>query len=255
MRTLSIVIAYYSVPIYWLNSLLSKLKKYHVCIYIYYKGNVYPEGIDYLPKNVIQLDIIKRKNVGRNDETYLYHIQKHYNNLTDDLLFIKDSCLKDIHTTSSSGVSPKINVLVKMLKNLNKTDFSCNITDFTEGWKESDNMSSWKLNNWNPSHKQVKSNFIKASPRGLYNWTKFILSDITGRANDTRSKYIPILDRIAHYSDCYPVCYSGIFTVTRDGIQNNSKSTYTKLMKGLQNGDNLEAGHYVERLWGFLFSE
>tara|TARA_R110002111_G_scaffold13457_4_gene37996 strand:- start:1115 stop:1849 length:735 start_codon:yes stop_codon:yes gene_type:complete len=243
MKSLSIIIAYYSVNLNWITKLLQLLKNYDIRIYVYSKGKKLPV-IKNIPDNVSQLKYVRRKNVGRNDETFLYHLASHYTILSDYLLFLKDSSLKDLHVGSRS-ISKKVKEIEYMMNKTKTSGYSCNPTDYTDGWEEDeDGLEFWTLDDWNPSHKQVTSNFIRAKPRGLYNWTKNRLS---GVRNSSR-----ILKHIKNPKTA-KICYSGIFAVSKKRILQNNVKIYEQLLRGLQNGDNLEAGHYVERIWGILF--
>lgn len=243
MKTLAIVVAHYSIDLVWLNVLVKLLPYYKIHIYIYSKGKFFPR-LDEFPENVMYIKCKKRKNVGRNDETYLYHIHHNYDYLEDYTLFLKDSIVREIWIKSKS-IKSRMKVIVDMLGDAIKHGMMCNPTSYDDGWEETDGeLKDWKLDNWYPSHKQSANRFIRAKPRGVYNWTREILKN-------TKDKN-KILKRIEN-GDNELICYSGIFAVKKSALQNNTRIVYQKLCDGLQNGDNIEAGHYVERLWGLLF--
>ena len=51
-----------------------------------------------------------------------------------------------------------------------------------------------------------------------------------------------------------PVCMRGNFAVSAKSIVSYSKDFYIKLLEALFRGDNIEEGHYLERLWGAIFT-
>lgn len=241
VKTISIVIAYYSKRLDWITNLLSKFKHLDIRIFVYSKGSKLPI-ISKLPNNVISIQYIKRKNVGRNDETFLYHIYTYYNILDGMTLFIKDSSLSNLYV---NGISRQLNELDAMVKIAYKKGYMCNTTDYDKKWREDGSMVDWVLDSYDTNHDQSGNKFIKAKPRGIYNWVAHTLK---GESNSTG-----ILDRIK--KPCTKICYSGIFASTRTSIHTTSRSIYGKLLKNMQNGDNIEQGHYMERLWGFLFEK
>jgi len=244
MRSLDIVIAYYSKPLGWLTRLIERLQDYeHIRIYIYAKGKVLP-SVGVMPENVEGVLVRRRENVGRNDETFLYHITAYYDELADSVLFLKDSTLKDVHAGRSTG--EKMDELVRMLKTSDRQGYMCNPTDYTDGWEEDDDMKNFTIDDWNPTHKQSGGNFILAEPRGLLKWVQSRLK---------HTKDAKRLTKMIKHPEEQKICYSGVFAATRKAIHRSSRKTYGRLGSGLQQGDNVEAGHYVERIWGLLFAE
>ena len=49
-----------------------------------------------------------------------------------------------------------------------------------------------------------------------------------------------------------PVCYGGVFAVRRNAIRRLPRSTWRVLRRGLGRADNIEEGHFMERLWAPL---
>jgi hypothetical protein len=54
--------------------------------------------------------------------------------------------------------------------------------------------------------------------------------------------------------DLVPVCFGGNFMTSLGTIQNSPVRNWTAIVDSLSRGDNIEEGHYMERLWAHLFS-
>jgi hypothetical protein len=242
MKTIALVLACYSVSLRWLAHLFDALATMSqtVHVYVYAKGKSIP-SLPPLPLNVTFVQFTRLPNVGRNDHSFLHHIHARYDSLEDVTLFFKDSSLKDLHVRSTEE---KVKVLLGMIVTAETQGYACNPTDYTIGWEEGGNVKDWCIDEWNPSHKQRTSLFIHADPRGLGAWTAKTLT----RTPD-KSRVMNIVNNPGNTL----FCYSGIFAVSRRVLRKTARQTYGRLEKGLTVGDNVEAGHYVERLWGILF--
>ena len=53
----------------------------------------------------------------------------------------------------------------------------------------------------------------------------------------------------------YPVCYGGVFATTREAIRSVLHQTWKRIANILQQGDNIEESHFMERTWEVLLSE
>jgi hypothetical protein len=100
-------------------------------------------------------------------------------------------------------------------------------------------MATWTKNAYNTAVTQNRhSRFVHAAPRGLGAWA---------RAHARQ----PWLDDLIA-SNAGPIAYSGIFACSAAAIHSVPRQVWKRLLRQLTQGDNLEAGHYMERLWGLL---
>lgn len=97
----NIIIARYNEPLDWVE----KLEKKHVIIYN--KGDTHIENS------------IRRKNVGREGETFIYHIIKNYYNLPDYLIMIQGNPFDHMNNITPDNFQDNINDLIK--RNIHET--------------------------------------------------------------------------------------------------------------------------------------
>jgi hypothetical protein len=55
-------------------------------------------------------------------------------------------------------------------------------------------------------------------------------------------------------ADLVPICYGGVFMTTIAQIQKAPVGTWQPVIDSLSRGDNIEEGHFMERMWAVLFS-
>ena len=60
-------------------------------------------------------------------------------------------------------------------------------------------------------------------------------------------------NKLINSKDINYVTYFGVFIVTKNIIKNNTLERYKNLIDQMNDGDNLENGHFMERLWAHLF--
>ena len=54
--------------------------------------------------------------------------------------------------------------------------------------------------------------------------------------------------------DMVPVCYGGSFITSLRTIRQSPVQNWTAIVHALSRGDNIEEGHYMERLWAQLLT-
>ena len=223
-NSVGVIIAHYNEDLEWIDTYFPD--KFD--IYIYSKNEWMPSlnrkfYHEFLP------------NVGRCDHTYLYHITKFYNNLNTYNLFI---------TGSSYILRHKKEKLDLIMKNVGKYHYF-------------------------PFSKLDRSNFLNTGNGYNYAYTMRMTKHCANldenkkynffgseNCNLIPSKFKSLEDfknKLINNDDINYVTYFGVFIVTRNIIKNNKVNVYNKLLKQLEDGDNLENGHFMERLWAHLF--
>ena len=165
------------------------------------------------------------KNVGRCDHTYLYHIINNYENLSDFNIFI---------TGSANSISHKSKCLNSIM----------------EKYEGKDLYPTWDVN----------GKYILGMRSFEMKSEKWCATD---KSNDTSCKLIKskfknlghFMDEVIKLGNIRKLIWWGVFSVKRENIQKNEVNFYKNIIKHLEEGDNLENGHYMERLWGLILSK
>ena len=214
-------------------------------------------------------------NYGRNDHTYAYHIA-HFavGTRTPLLLFMKDTNIANITQRNSDGTIARVDSPVSiplMARRARRRGFAC-------GRRPAPGWSNWHLESWfwgfaleyhKPAHEQhsiandkwhqlavpherrtstaVLGAAIEAAPfasslRPLGAWLRgsgIFSPELVARLTGS---WTPLV----------PVCYGGAFAVRRDRLMAVPNRTWVQAEQALRRGDNIEEGHFFERLWAAL---
>lgn len=208
-----LVISRYNESLEWLND--EKYTKY--------KSICYNAGNDenfYKPDN---MEIVKIENKGKEAYTYLYHIIKNYDKLSDKTVFLPGSC----EDPQRQG---QLNTLINNLDDNKNTIFiSANYSDVKQDlydFKLDEYCSTNKDNFKNNSN--CKLNPSKIRPFGK--WYENMFGDI----------------KTTH------VNYRGLLVIHKKHILQKKKEFYEKLILEF-NHPNDEVAHYFERSWEAIF--
>ena len=197
------------------NEDLDWLKKYDdFKITVYNKGESLSDDKFF---NVINLE-----NKGRESHTWLFHIVKNYYQLDEINIFLQGK-IDDLNCMAYKN--PK-----NYLKKINKYGFSVSryglLSPFHWDWNVNINKDIRYKNQW-------ENNEISRSNVGFRNFAKELFPDI------------PLL---------VATSYGGCFAVKREAIHLNKLIFYKKLLKVLSKHKNPIEGHYMERLWCYIFT-
>ena len=184
-------------------------------IIIYNKGDFYEES------NFKK--IIKLPNVGRESHTWLYHIVNNYHNLDDKNIFLQGR-IDDLDCMVYKNLN-------NYLDDLSKYNFSCSRLGLLGPFHWSDNLGIEK----DPRYAEKwKTNQIKKSKLGFRKFAKNLFPNI------------PYF---------VATSYGGCFGVTKGAILSNKRTFYCDLLEILSDHDNPIEGHYMERLWCYIFTK
>ena len=185
-----------------------------------FKITVYNKG-DNLPDNKF-LKIINLKNVGRESHTWLYHIVNNYYHLNEINIFLQGK-IDDLNCMVFKNPNDYLN-------GINKYGFSVSryglLGPFHWDWHV-------KINKDLRYKKQWENNEISRSNIGFRNFSKKLFPEI------------PLF---------VATSYSGCFAVKKEAIQLNDHLFYQKLLDVLSQHKNPIEGHYMERLWCYIFT-
>ena len=205
----SIIISRYDEDLDW----LSKYKEWNLIIY-----NKGYDDIKNKFKNLIELP-----NLGRESHTWLFHIIKNYDNLSDINIFLQGR-IDDLGCMSFQ--SP-----IDYIKDTQKNGFAVKRFGLLgplhwENYLGIDRDQRYK--------KQWFSGDIGIKSEGFREFAR------------TYFPKIPIF---------VPTSYGGCFGVSKEKIRQYKLSFYKKLIKDLEYHNNPIEGHFMERLWCYMFTE
>jgi len=213
------VITRYNEYIDWVRYIINDVD----LIYIYNKG----ENSNFFQHLEIndKMVIINLPNIGRIDHTLAYHILEHWDNLPDTIISLPGSimmCEKKGYYLSSI-------------------------------MKRSKFIGSRYSGFYGPR-------FHKVSPKFNYSIDNYQAEGICNRNNNKfiKSEYPDfqawklalVDDRPIHY-----IAMRGMFAVSKENITHIDKKIYQNLLESLSVGDNIENGHFAERIWAHLFRQ
>ena len=198
------------------NEDLSWLKEFEdFKIIVYNKGNELSENLFY--------EIINLENKGRESQTWLHHIVQNYNNLNEINVFLQGK-IDDLNCMVFKNPND-------YLKKINKYGFQVSryglLGPFHWDWHVNiDKDIRYK--------KQWENNEISRSSIGFRNFSKKLFPNI------------PLF---------VATSYGGCFAVKKEIIQQHKLDFYEELLDILSQNKNPIEGHYMERLWCYLFTK
>jgi hypothetical protein len=191
-----------------------------------YKVVCYNKGDDLPHCNKPKCNVIPLPNIGRCDHTYLYHIINNYDNLANVTIFLPGSCL-DWH---------KVKTTFKLMFLVDKTQKTVLLG------KPYDNVRA-----------DLGRLFIN----------KHVATNLVNKSANPETLLLPCPIRpFGRWYDAMfgtdvvakVVCYFGMFAVSKEHILQHPKEYYENLLSFVDKHSNPEAGHYMERSWGAVFS-
>ena len=215
------IITRYNEYIDWIDYIIKDVD----FIYIYNKGDN-----DNLFKYFVLTDEIKAKisierlpNIGRIDHTLVYHILN--KPLADNIVNLPGSILM---CQKKGAYLSAIRRRIKNYREFNKGFFSPRFIKVNHDY-------NYTISNYQAEGACNKNNnkFIKSEYPDFQTWKKAIIDD-----------------RPIRY-----LAMRGMFIVAKENIEYIDKSIYEKLLISLSVGDNIENGHFAERIWGHLFRQ
>ena len=216
MENVSIIVSRFNEDLKWILESPFNQFKYIV----YNKG----DNDDFEKTNVIET--IPIENVGKNDHTYLYHIVKNYENLSNIIVFFPGSINIDYKKQKAIQI---LNNIIK--SNYTKAYFVGHYQNNIKGSFYDFQLDEWKttdLKNFTKND-ESKLQLAKIRPYGL--WYKYFFGDT-----------------IARWSTWW-----GIFSLDKRDIINHPITRYQILIELINKHSNPEAGHYIERSWSAIF--
>ena len=221
MNKIDCVITRYNEHIDWIEYINPMVDNF----YIYNKGPNNDVFKNLIPDYSIQKKItnIHLDNIGRIDHTIAYHILENWESLSDITIFLPASILM---CQRKGGYLNGIRRNIVKLKEKYNGFYSPRFhkVDIDYNYSIDDYRAEGACNRNN-------NKFIKSEYPDFVQWKSAII--------DQRPiKYLAM---------------RGMFAVCKENIQNVDKKIYERLLESLSVGDNIENGHFAERIWAHLF--
>ena len=196
------------------------------------------------------VNVTTRHNVGRNDETFVRFLVDRYETLPTSLFFLKDSTRQQINGLQSYL---RINIGHWLANSLaaSPVGFACHLSGSIQSaglYHVAATADKYRFAKHITTHEQNTAAVAEglrsfmAPWRPLRNFTHHFLSAKTHQH----------LDAAQH--PVRRVCYGGSFATFGRNVQRIPLGDWSALSTALQRGDNIEEGHFVERLWAALLS-
>ena len=214
-----LIITRYNEYVDWIDYIIDSVDQ----VIIYNKGpnnNIFKAYIPG-PKVVVQ----KLPNIGRIDHTLVHYILENWENLPETLISLPASilmCPKKGHYLNS--IRKRIDIVKERYNGFYSPRFHKVNQDFTYNIDNYQAEGSCNKNN-NP--------FIKSEYPDFQVWKQSIIDTIP-------MKYVAM---------------RGMFMVCKENIKYIPKGIYENLLTSLSVGDNIENGHFAERIWAHLFRQ
>ena len=181
---------------------------------------IYNKG-DYLTNKGFK-DIIRLDNVGRESHTWLYHIVNNYNNLDEINIFLQGQ-IDDLGCMAFTNPN-------NYLKDIDKFGFVASRLGILGPFHWKNNIGIEKDLRYK---KDWDSGKISKSKIGFRKFAKSLFPKI------------PLI---------VPTSYGGCFAVKKEIILKYQISFYEELLNILNKNKNPIEGHYMERLWCYMFT-
>ena len=217
-----VLITRYNEYIDWIRYIVDRVD----FIYIYNKGPNTKFFTHFDPKPYQdKIKIITLENIGRIDHTLVQHILEHWEDLPDILINLPGSIMM------CPVKGHYLNSIIKRIPFLH-TKYS--------GF-------------YGPR-------FHRVSPRFNYSIDGYQAESVCNRNENKfiKSEYPDFQTWKLSLIDDRPMRYvtmRGMFAIAKENIKHIDKKVYLNLKESLSVGDNIENGHFAERIWGHLFRQ
>ena len=219
------IITRYNEYIDWIEYIID----YVDFIYIYNKGsnkNLLKHFTPTQEQNK-KIKIIELPNIGRIDHTLVYHILENWDSLPNTLVSLPGSIL--MCYTKGSHLSA---IMKRVKTDVIKTKY---FGFYSPRFRKVSPDFNYNIDNYMAEGLCNRNNnpFIKSEYPSFQAWKKAIIDD-----------------RPIRY-----IAFRGMFAVCKENIKYIKKEIYVNLLSSLSVGDNIENGHFAERIWAHLFRQ
>jgi len=221
MSKVACIITRYRETIDWIEYIAPKVDIF----YIYNKGDDIALFKKVNPELNKKIKIIPSPNIGRIDHTIAYHIVNNWDTLEDIIISLPASILMCYAKGSYlSGIFKRIEITRERYRGF-----------FSPRFNKVGPKFNYSIDNYRAEGvcNRNENPFIKSEYPDFQAWKKAIVDD-----------------RPMRY-----VSMRGMFVVCKENINYIKKSIYENILESLSVGDNIENGHFAERIWAHLFRQ
>jgi hypothetical protein len=213
------VITRYNENLDWIGWLVKFVDR----IIIYNKGD--NDTLFETHTDLSKVTVLKIENIGRIDHTIAHYITTHWDTLSDRLIFIPGSILLcKFKERYLMAIVKRIATVRQRFRGFYGPRFHIVTPEFNytiDNYQAEGNCNK----NSNP--------FIKSEYVDFQAWKNALI--------DTRPmRYVTM---------------RGMFIICKENIHHIDKSIYQNILNSVSVGDNIENGHFAERIWGHLFRQ
>lgn len=181
-------------------------------------------------------------NVGRCDHTWAYHLERHYTTLADVVIFLKDSTYSNWNTELRRLIL-KPRIVVEYVKRSGYGCFRRPDVHGPAGGRLHMRAQTMRIRRSTYSARDAKYSTLNHSVQLQAFSSGLNMTDFASRALD------PWFFSKLMRQTFIPVCYGGSFAFIGADARIHSRDSFRRLRVLLSRADNLEEGHYMERLW------
>ena len=194
------------------------------------------------------------ENVGRNDHTFARFLAARYCTLPASILFLKDTSMG--YENGEETVLAPIGV-TRLAQGLSasRDGFACGShlagmlgARASRLWHVAVEADEFQMDDYhvqhdqNPKTRRANVDAFRAAQRPLRQFSRAVFSPVTHARVDAARHAVRL------------VCYGGTFAATATAVRRTPRSDWIALRDALTRGDNIEEGHFAERLWAVLLS-
>ncbi|KAJ1618848.1 hypothetical protein T492DRAFT_438224 [Pavlovales sp. CCMP2436] len=244
-RSSELAIAQCKNPLAWLPALCTDFAARGAPvrrITLYLKCPVEPPRLS-LPGSP-EIRVVRLPNVGREGHSWAHHIRTNFDSLADAVLFLKDSTFDYRFKRLRMLKVPPFRVLERV------TELGFGCFRRPEGalsvWHDASTLFQYQLSRYG-TYKGTYMAKLNGSLAPRFEagsaMAGFLRTALGGAQVDAFLRH--------HF---FPVCYGGSFGATRERFRAMPRASWGNLERLLSRADNLEEGHFVERLWAGLLT-
>ncbi len=202
-------------------------------------------------------------NVGRCDHSYAYYINNHLDQKVAKseeensvVVFLKDDMdRRTVHQGGQYGHKHPYNDLETMIQLASSQNgFSCGLR-VSESIRFPNDTNKYSISAYHKTNTLFKFNLTDYEDnRKGFNYTSDQVKFVSDYPN-LGSFYHTLVTNRSSTPDIVQVCYGGIFAASASALKSNDASIWKSAERRLSRGNNIQEGHYMERLWGLLLSK